>query len=285
MRLPMWLLTFVLAVGPGCAAGSRVSLDAHSSRFSLSGERAARRYDGVAGAHGRGLDVSAEQRQALRLLAGSSARSIVQIRTVWHSPPAIDVIGTGAHATSKHSGGTGVIISSNGLILTNEHVIRRAERITVILGDGSVHDVTAVAIDPHLDLAVVLIATSGLQSITPFGRSLRWGEPVVAVARLGEDQEYSLRSGMVTDAYASLQNELDPSGRRDYATLVASTANLESGFSGGALLDGDGRFVGLSVAVSGGPTSPNRRAYAIPFGDAVSDAIARLTQEVLAATP
>ena len=84
------------------------------------------------------------------------------------------------------------------------------------------------------------------------------------------------RPGVVTRASASMQEELDPTGQRDYRRLIESTAELAPGFSGGPLLNAAGRLVGLNVAVSGAPG--DRRGYAIPFDARMGEVVARLAR-------
>lgn len=88
-----------------------------------------------------------------------------------------------------------------------------------------------------------------------------------------------VRTGVVTDTSASLQNELDPTQQRCYGRLIENTAQIEPGFSGGPLIDAAGRLIGLNVAVSG--SREGRRAYAIQLSQSVHQVVARLADQAL----
>ncbi|MGD8452737.1 MAG: serine protease [Phycisphaerae bacterium] len=232
--------------------------------------------------------------------------------------------------TCAPSGGTGVVIAGDGLILTNEHVVREAVEVSVILPDGSCHRAECVAADERFDVAVLSIDCGGLAELTPAGDAalaetavvaggqlpgraggpafgervppagaeaqtprafgervrpagVRAETPVVAIGRPSAGVGVCLRPGVVTAARASLQQWLAPAGGRCYDGLVESTARLEAGFSGGPLLDVDGRLVGLNVAICGSGTG--ERAYALPLDSPVQRAVADLVRRVRAGRP
>jgi S1-C subfamily serine protease len=87
---------------------------------------------------------------------------------------------------------------------------------------------------------------------------------------------------VVTDVAVSLQNELDPRRARLYENLIESTTPIEPGFSGGALLDRQGRLIGLNVAVAGELNGDDCRGYAIPFSADIRKALAELAAQVQA---
>ena len=159
---------------------------------------------------------------------------------------------------------------------------RSAEKITVILHDGSVRQVERVVVDDRLDLAAFRIKEHTSQALRPSGLSPGAGQPVVAVGAPIAGAARISRPGVVTSKCQSLQNELDPTRQRDYSQLIQSTAAVSPGFSGGPLLDADGRFVGINVATTGRDRDHSKRGYAIPFTSSVQARIARLAQQVLA---
>jgi S1-C subfamily serine protease len=132
----------------------------------------------------------------------------------------------------------------------------------------------------RLDMAVLVVDCVGLKPLQMADSPARSGEPVIAVGGRRFDEPIGRRSGAVTSVAASLQNNLDPTRRRDYNRLIESTATLEPGFSGGPLLDLHGRLVGLNVAMTGRPGSAQCRGYAIPFDDAARQAINGLMGQV-----
>lgn len=215
--------------------------------------------------------------EALIATGARSLNSVVRIKTLLRGT-APNVEGNPrVQGTSTRSGGTGIVIAANGLILTNEHIVRRAMRITVVLHDGSEHLVESVVVDPRLDLAVVRIARSGLVPLRRAARIPASGASVVAVSCSRDHREHHYRLGLITDTETSLQRELDPAGRRNYSRLIESTTQLDPGFSGGPLLDSSGYVIGINVAATG--DSFETLGYAIPFDEttrlAVSSLVAR----------
>jgi S1-C subfamily serine protease len=177
-----------------------------------------------------------------------------------------------------------VVLAASGVVLTSEHVVRDAGQIVVTLADGSERVAVGVAADDKLDLAVLRIVDIELRPLVPAFTSVNAGTPVVAVSACCRSEVECLRTGIVTNPAASLQNELDPMRTRQYGELIESTTELEQGFSGSPLVDKLGRFIGLNVAVVGALDRDTPRGYAIPFNDRVRDAVARLVAKVTATT-
>lgn len=165
--------------------------------------------------------------------AGSHPHSVEEL-TVAARPSLVTVtqIGRGG---SQEALGTGFIISSDGLIATNLHVIGNARRIKVQLSDGSMHDVTEVhATDPTLDLAIIRIGKKDLTAL-PLGDSdsIKQGQPVVA---LGNPQglEFSVVEGVI-----SALREVEGSN------MIQIAIPIEEGNSGGPLLNLKGEVQGV----------------------------------------
>ncbi len=214
----------------------------------------------------------------LHRIARRSMSSIVQVRTVVARRAFDESDIPDAHGISSMSGGTGVLIGADGIILTSAHVVRNASAMTVAFPDGSDRPVRKVAIDDRHDIAVVQVG--GVRSVTPLSPGTEVpirGTPVVAVASPLQRESSPFRTGVITNSRATLQDELDPTGGCCYGELIESTAQMESGFSGGPLLDGEGRFVGINVAVAGPVGTDRYRGYAIPFDSRIRRVIERLT--------
>lgn len=223
--------------------------------------------------------VPTSEQAGLRAAAARQRGAVVHIQTRVGGGHEGDASVT-ARSSGRLSGGTGVVIAADGLILTNEHVVRGAGELHVILPDGTRRPVVRVAADRRLDLAVLRVVASDLPALTPTEAGLSAGTPVVAVGWPRADGEAELRTGVVVDPAASLQDVLDPTDTFDYARLIESTTALEPGFSGGPLLDMRGRLVGLNVAVRG--AGRGQRGYSLPFGAVARATVARLAK---AATP
>ncbi len=141
--------------------------------------------------------------------------------------------------------GSGVVVSEDGIVLTNHHVIAHAEQIRVQLADKRVFDAKIVGSDPKSDLAVLKLEgdVRGLQAL-PLGDSarLRLGDVVLAVGNpFGVGQT-------ITMGIVSAKGRADV-GIVDYEDFIQTDAAINPGNSGGALVDMEGRLVGINTAI------------------------------------
>ncbi len=159
--------------------------------------------------------------------------------------------------------GTGIILDSEGHILTNAHVIEDAQRIEVLLSDGRAVEAKVTGTDPTTDLAVLKIEGQTLKPAT-LGDSnrLRVGDRVIAVGNaLALEEGPTVTEGIVSALDRSINTQ-------DGATLdhlVQTDAAINPGNSGGPLLDAAGNVVGVNTAVAG-------NAQNIGFAIAISPA-------------
>ncbi|HLL25982.1 MAG TPA: trypsin-like peptidase domain-containing protein, partial [Kofleriaceae bacterium] len=164
------------------------------------------------------------------------------------------------------SKGSGVIITAQGRILTNSHVVSGADDITVTLQDGSEHQASIVGQDPRADLAVLQLKGK-LPPLKPltFGdsNSLRLGEVVLAVGDpFGVGK--SVTMGIVSAKGRSGM------GIEDYEDFIQTDAAINPGNSGGALVDSAGRLIGINSAIAtlgsgaGGQSGNIGLGFAIP---------------------
>lgn len=138
--------------------------------------------------------------------------------------------------------GSGVIVDSSGLILTNNHVINGAEKIQVLLNDGRYTSATLIGIDPENDLAVLKI---GLENLLPINlgqpNNLRVGDVVLAIGNpFGVGQ--SVSQGIVS---ATGRWNL---GINSTENFIQTDAAINPGNSGGALVDANGNLIGINTA-------------------------------------
>jgi serine protease Do len=139
--------------------------------------------------------------------------------------------------------GSGVIVSGNGYILTNNHVIKDADEIKVLLTDKREFKGKVIGSDPKTDLAIVKIDARDLP-VLPFGDSnaLKTGDVVFAVGNpFGLNQTITM--GIVSAVGRSNV------GIADYEDFIQTDAAINPGNSGGALVSSDGRLVGINTAI------------------------------------
>lgn len=165
-------------------------------------------------------------------------------------------------SASRNSLGSGVIMQSNGLILTNHHVIDGALSILVLLHDGRQAPATIVGIDTEIDLAVLKIALPNLEPITVGNPSqARIGDVVLAIGNpsgIGQ----SVTQGIVS---AKGRNGLR---LNNFENFIQTDADISAGSSGGALVDVYGNLLGINTATLNG-SGASGISFAIPADAAV----------------
>lgn len=176
--------------------------------------------------------------------------------------------------------GSGVVIDRRGVIVTNNHVVQTATEVTVVLNDGRRLTGSVVDTDPEHDLAVVRVDADDLTPIE-FGRSesLRLGDDVIALGfPLGLVGGPSVTKGIVSalDRRISVTNETD-SG--ELSGLIQTDAAINPGNSGGALVDLNGRLVGINTAAAGAASAENV-GFAINIDSAIP-----IIKEILTTPP
>ena len=157
--------------------------------------------------------------------------------------------------------GSGVIISENGYILTNNHVIDGANKILVRLKDGTEYEAKLVGKDSKTDTAVIKIEATGLKyAVLGDSSKLEVGDLAVVIGNpLGE------LGGTVTSGIISaLEREITISGKK--MNLIQTDAGVNPGNSGGGLFNANGELVGIVTAKSSGIDVENL-GFAIPIND------------------
>lgn len=167
--------------------------------------------------------------------------------------------------------GSGVIIDSRGYILTNQHVIDEADKITVTLSDGRNFKAVIKGQDARSDLAIIQINAQNLP-IAPLGDSdvVRIGQWVVAIgnpfAFAMQNPEPTVTVGVISALHRSLGKTL---GRdRDYNDLIQTDAAINPGNSGGPLVNLKGEVVGVNVAIFSTSGGYQGVGFAIPINSA-----------------
>ncbi|MCG3119368.1 MAG: Periplasmic serine endoprotease DegP [bacterium] len=174
-----------------------------------------------------------------------------------------------AEKQTVHSLGSGVIVSKDGYILTNNHVVEKADKLTVMLGDKKKYTAKIIGTDPQTDVAVIKIDADNLPAVT-LGNSdeVKIGEWVIAVGNPFE-LLHTVTAGIISAKGRSSV------GLADYEDFIQTDASINPGNSGGALADLDGNVIGINTAISS-PSGGN-----VGIGFAIPSNMARHVMEQL----
>jgi serine protease DegQ len=168
--------------------------------------------------------------------------------------------------------GSGVIVSEQGLIMTNNHVVNTADEIEVALADGRKLSAKVVGTDPETDLAVLKVEADNLPAIT-FANSekLKVGDVVLAIGNpFGVGQ--TVTQGIIS---ALGRNHL---GINTFENFIQTDASINPGNSGGALIDANGNLIGINSAIY------SRSGGSMGIGFAIPVSIAKQVMEQISQT-
>lgn len=151
--------------------------------------------------------------------------------------------GTGG-VQEKQSSGSGVVISEDGYIVTNSHVVEGATSLKVIMNTGDEYEATLIGADSRTDLAVLKIEADGL-TYAEMGKSsqLRVGDTAIAIGNpLGQEFAGTTTQGIISGLNRSVTID------NKQLTLIQTDAAINPGNSGGALVDAYGHLIGINTA-------------------------------------
>jgi S1-C subfamily serine protease len=168
-------------------------------------------------------------------------------------------------------GGSGFIVASNGLILTNKHVVseRKAE-YTVILSDGRPFAATILSRDPINDVAILKIEATGLPCVRlGDATKLELGQSLIAIGNALGIFRNTVSVGIVSGLSRSITAQAEPNAApQEMRGLIQTDAAINPGNSGGPIVDRDGFVVGVNAAIVSGAQSIG---FAIPVNAARRD--------------
>jgi serine protease Do len=165
--------------------------------------------------------------------------------------------------------GSGVILTADGYILTNRHVVAGSQSLTVELADGRQFPATIVRQSDKTDLALVKIDASGLKpAVIGDAATTPVGATVIAIGSpLGTFTE-TVTKGILSGTGRTITVQDEATGRPETLTnLLQTDAAINPGNSGGPLLDADGKVIGINTAVS---TDAQGLGFAIPISEAAA---------------
>ncbi len=216
----------------------------------------------------RSVNLSAEDYPDFTYAAESAVEAVVSVKVIKRSEEYVPsgilglFFGYGQTVPREQVGaGSGVLITPDGYIITNNHVVEGATEIEVTLNDNTVYPAAPVGNDPATDVAVIKIEGQGFPTI-PVADSdgLRIGEWVLAIG-----SPYQLQS-TITAGIVSAKGRTMPnySGEFRIESFIQTDAAVNPGNSGGALVDKTGALVGINTAIISETGAYSGYSFAIP---------------------
>ncbi|MBQ3843594.1 MAG: trypsin-like peptidase domain-containing protein [Bacteroidales bacterium] len=156
--------------------------------------------------------------------------------------------------------GSGVVISPDGYIVTNNHVVENARKIEVTFNDKHKRAATIVGTDPTTDIALIKVEAAGLEYLT-FGDSdkVRVGEWVLAVGN-----PFNLNSTVTAGIVSAKARSINILGEGTIESFIQTDAAVNPGNSGGALVNTNGDLIGINAAIASRTGSYEGYSFAIP---------------------
>lgn len=164
------------------------------------------------------------------------------------------------------SAGTGIIISENGYILTNKHVIEKSSEILVITNSGdSYESVRVVMVDPMSDIAILKISNAKGLKAAELGDSkkINIGQQVIAIGNALGEYDGTVTSGIISGIGRTVEASSEDGSSREVLTdMIQTDAAINSGNSGGPLVNAQGQVIGINTAVA---SKAQSIGFAIPI--------------------
>ncbi|MDN0063782.1 S1C family serine protease [Collinsella ihumii] len=208
------------------------------------------------------IQIDAEDTTLAEAVSAKALPSVVSIETEVQDTSSMMSGGS----SSSGSIGSGVILDSDGNILTNYHVVQNATSIVVTLNDGSSYEAEIVGSDESSDLAVIRLVNADPNALTPIeigdSDELTVGSWVMAIGSpFGNEQ--SVSTGIVSALYRSTAMQ-STTGTTIYANMIQTDAAINPGNSGGALVNDNGELVGINSIIESYSGSSSGVGFAIP---------------------
>lgn len=253
------------------SGGSAASTSSGSSGAAGSGGSIENPFGG--GSSGSGTSPYGGQGSSGNSSTGAGAPSDISAIAAKVDPALVD-INTNLSYEDEQAAGTGMVLTSDGLILTNNHVIDGATSISVTdVGNGKTYNANVVGYDRTGDVAVIkLVGASGLQTVSIASGTTSVGEAVVGIGNAGgAGGTPSTAGGSITALNQSITASDENGGNSETLDgLIETNAGIEPGDSGGSLVNANSQVIGMDTAASTGYETSGTQAYAIPIGTALS---------------
>ena len=193
-------------------------------------------------------------------IANKVSKSVVSIVT---STKSMNLFG---QSTDSQAAGTGIIVTKDGYIITNKHVISGANKVTVILDDGTTYeDVEVVATDPLNDVAYLKI--KDIDNLTPAtlgdSKTITIGQQVIAIGNALGEYQNTVTAGIISGTGRSVTaSDGTGSNVETLTDMIQTDAAINSGNSGGPLVNAAGEVIGINTATS---ATAENMGFAIPI--------------------
>jgi S1-C subfamily serine protease len=217
-----------------------------------------------------------QQSQPAQIPVGGNGLSAGQQAVVSKVSAGLVIINTSLQYRAEQAAGTGMVVNSNGLVLTNNHVIENATSVSAtVVASGRTYRAKVLGYDQTGDIAAIqLQGASGLRAV-PIGNSsnLKVGDGVIAMGNAEGGSRIVPAAGQVTGLNQSItandENGIDSSEKLH--NMIQTNANIVSGDSGGALADTSGQVIGMNTAGNNVQFSQQQATgFAIPINTAMS---------------
>ncbi len=187
----------------------------------------------------------------------------------------VEVSSTASDEFVADASGSGVVLASSGTIVTNQHVVDGAAAIRVVFADGRTYTATLLGEDALTDLAVIDIQTEGLIPIAiGSSRSMSIGDTAIAIGSpLGLEGGPSVTVGVLS----AFDRRVDTGEETELFGMLQTDAPITRGSSGGALVDAQGRLIGITSAIGVSDVGAEGLGFAIPV-----EMVQRITADLIA---
>jgi S1-C subfamily serine protease len=211
---------------------------------------------------------------ALLVLALASATALARTSAT-RLESGVVVIKTQLAYQHTNAAGTGMVLTSSGEVLTNNHVIRGATAITIIVPNtGRTYTARVMGYDVADDVAVLqAVGASNMSTVTTTTSRLALGTAVTAIGNAGGTGKLRSATGVITRLGGSIVVGDDQGGAVRLTGMIGISANVVPGDSGGPLMNASGEVIGMDTAASARATfrsTSSTQAYAIPITKALA---------------
>jgi len=209
-----------------------------------------------------------------QIVSAENSAAAAAAQQVLPSIVTVEVATTDTDEFYPESSGSGVVIDESGLLVTNRHVVDGAVRVRVIFADGRIYPAETVGEDSLTDLAVLSIEADNLVAIELGSTAaMSIGDTAIAVGSpLGLGGGPSVTVGVVSAFNRRVQTDIDS----ELFGMLQTDAPITRGSSGGALVDSQGRLIGITAAIGVSDVGAEGLGFAIPV-----ELVTRIAEEII----